>query len=149
MHMAHKFRHLSINFDEPLTEINRMRCGVTHAIDPLYRRHIADQISKIRTTPIMTNPLVRVNILSEQCDFSGPAAPEFENFGNDIIKWPTKFLTTRVGDNAKTTVLATAFHNRHKCPRPFDTLRWQTVKLFNLWETDIDPRFPLSQYLII
>ena len=149
MHMAHKFRHLSINFDEPLTEINRMRCGVTHAIDPLHRRHIADEIGKIHMTSIMTNSPVRINVLSELCDFSGPTAPEFENFGNNIIKRPAKFLTTCVGDNTKAAVLAATFHNRHKRPRSFDTRQWQTVKLFNLWETDIDTRFPLGQYLII
>ena len=123
MHLADELRNFFVGVDQPLRKFAWMGAGVTNALKAGHRRDVIQQMREISDLAVFHFAAIGIHVLAEQRDFFDAAIGQIGDFGQHVVEAARDFFTARVGYDAKTAILATAFHNGYERGRPFGSRR--------------------------
>ena len=132
--------HLGISLDQAVGELDRVRRSEANALDAVDRRNVVDECCEVCYLAIVHRAAVGIDVLAEQVDLGDTLICQADTFGDHAIEWPADLLAARVGHNAKTAILAAAFHDRYERGRTFGTWLREAIELLNFRKRNIDNR---------
>ena len=87
-----------------------MRCRIADSFNPLYIRHIVNEFRQIRMVVVYRSS-IGVYVLTQEMDFAYPLARQGHHLAHNRVYRAADFLTARIRNDAKATILAAPFHD--------------------------------------
>jgi hypothetical protein len=138
MQVFDQFRDFGVGLNQAVGKLQRVRRGVADTLDPVDRRHHADQFRQVGQATVVGQAAITVHVLPEQGHFTHAVFSQVNHFAYHVIERTADFFAAGIRHDAERAVLAAPLHYRDIGAWAVDARFRQMVKLFNLGERNVD-----------